>query len=45
MAVQMTIDGAYLGYFPEVTIRCYISRGDLKVLEGLPEEPPSACWR
>lgn len=35
LGVQLAIDGAYLGYFPEVTISCYISRGELKVLGGL----------
>jgi DNA-binding transcriptional LysR family regulator len=35
LGVQMTIDGAYLGYFPEVTINCHIARGELKVLTGL----------
>jgi len=35
MGVQMVIDGAYMGYFPAVTIRCYINKGELKILDGL----------
>ena len=35
LGVQLAIDGAYLGYFPEVTICCYISRGELKILDGI----------
>jgi DNA-binding transcriptional LysR family regulator len=40
MAIQLCLDGAYLGYFPEVAIRCYLSRGELKQLEGLPPRDP-----
>jgi DNA-binding transcriptional LysR family regulator len=40
LGVQLTIDGAYLGYFPDVTVSCAINHGELKVLAGLGEMPP-----
>ena len=42
MGVQLAIDGAYLGYFPEVTIRCYLAAGTLRALKGLEPGPPIA---
>jgi DNA-binding transcriptional LysR family regulator len=35
MGIQMVFDGAYLGYFPEVSISCQLSHGELRVLQGL----------
>jgi|GEM_PF-1937563 DNA-binding transcriptional LysR family regulator len=35
MRVQMAVDGVYLGYYPEVSIRCQLRHGELKVLEGI----------
>jgi DNA-binding transcriptional LysR family regulator len=35
MGIQMAFDGAYLGYFPEVSISCQLSHGELKALQGL----------
>ena len=40
MGVQLAIDGAYLGYFPEVSIRCYLGDGRLKALGGIEPGPP-----
>lgn len=40
MAVQLCLDGAYLGYFPEVAIRCHLRHDELKTLSGLPDRPP-----
>ncbi|MDP6946566.1 MAG: hypothetical protein QF464_20625, partial [Myxococcota bacterium] len=40
LGVQLVVEGAYLGYFPEVTIGCQIRHAELKVLEGLPEGRP-----
>lgn len=40
MGVQLAIDGAYLGYFPEVSIRCYLADGRLKALTGLQPGAP-----
>ena len=40
MAVQLCLDGAYLGYFPEVSIRCHLRHGELRALDGLPAAPP-----
>jgi DNA-binding transcriptional LysR family regulator len=40
LGVQLVVEGAYLGYFPEVTIGCQIRHSELKVLEGLPAGRP-----
>lgn len=39
MGVQLALDGAFLGWFPQVTIRCYLSDGRLRALEGLEPSP------
>ncbi len=40
MAIQMVFDGAYLGYFPEVSIRCQLRHKELKPLVGLDTDVP-----
>jgi len=35
MGIQLVFDGAFLGYFPEVSISCQLSHGEMKVLQGL----------
>ena len=40
LGVQLVVEGAYLGYFPEVTVGCQIRHAELKVLEGLPAGRP-----
>ena len=40
LGVPLVVEGAYLGYFPEVTIGCQIRHSELKVLEGLPVGQP-----
>ena len=40
LGVQLVVEGAYIGYFPEVTIGCQIRHMELKVLEGLPAGRP-----
>jgi DNA-binding transcriptional LysR family regulator len=40
MGVQMVMDGAFLGYYPEVSIRCHLRHGTLKELEGLAPGKP-----
>ena len=38
-AIQLVIEGAYLGYFPEVAIRCELNHDELRVLSGLHDGP------
>lgn len=40
MGVQLAIDGAYLGYFPEISVRPYLEDGRLRRLEGLRQAAP-----
>lgn len=40
MAVQLCMDGAYLGYFPEVSVRCQLNHDELRALDGLGERQP-----
>jgi DNA-binding transcriptional LysR family regulator len=40
LGVQLCVEGAYLGYFPEVAIGCQIRHSELKVLDGLPTGRP-----
>ncbi|MGE0788858.1 MAG: LysR family transcriptional regulator [Sandaracinaceae bacterium] len=35
MAVQLAIEGGYLGYFPEVSVRPHLESGSLRALDGL----------
>ena len=35
MGVHLTVEGAYLGYFPEVSVRSHLESGRLKALAGL----------
>lgn len=35
MAVELVVDGRFLGYFPDVGIRCQLNHGELRRLEGL----------
>lgn len=37
MAVQLVIEGSFLGYFPEASIRNHLREGRLRVLAGAPE--------
>jgi LysR family cyn operon transcriptional activator len=39
MAVELTLSGRFLGYFPEVTIEHHLASGDLRVLDGLDRLP------
>ena len=40
MAIQMCLDGVFLGYFPIVAIRCHLNHGELKSLQGLQDLDP-----
>ena len=40
MAIQLCMDGAYLGYFPEVSVRCQLNHDELRALDGLGERKP-----
>jgi DNA-binding transcriptional LysR family regulator len=35
MATELVVDGRFLGYFPDVGIRCQLNHGELRRLEGL----------
>ncbi len=39
MAIQMVAEGPFLGYFPQVAIRCQLNHGELCPLEG-PQDLP-----
>jgi DNA-binding transcriptional LysR family regulator len=38
-AIQMVVDGPYLGYFPRVAVRCQLNHGELRVLDRAPSGP------
>jgi DNA-binding transcriptional LysR family regulator len=40
MAIQMTVSGDFLGYFPEISIRRYLEDGSLRRLVGVKPGPP-----
>ena len=40
MAVQLAIEGAYLGYFPQVTVGCPLRHDELRILVGLAPGKP-----
>jgi DNA-binding transcriptional LysR family regulator len=42
MGIQLAIQGGYIGYFPEVSVRPYLEDGSLKALKGLRAGPPFA---
>jgi DNA-binding transcriptional LysR family regulator len=35
MAIELVVDGRFLGFFPDVGIRCQINHGELRRIEGL----------
>lgn len=39
MAIQMVVDGEFLGYFPDISIRCQLNHDELRRLDGLTELP------
>jgi DNA-binding transcriptional LysR family regulator len=39
LATQLVVDGAYLGYFPDVAIRCQLNHQELFRLQGLESGP------
>ncbi len=42
LAISLVVEGAFLGYFPQVTIGCQLRHDELKVLQG---GPPSTLFR
>lgn len=40
LAIQMVMEGAFLGVFPNVAIRCQLNHGELRALRGLELGPP-----
>jgi DNA-binding transcriptional LysR family regulator len=40
LAISLVVEGAFLGYFPQVTIGCQLRHDELMVLEGGPPAPP-----
>jgi len=40
LAISLVVEGAFLGYFPQVTIGCQLRHDELKVMKGAPAAPP-----
>jgi DNA-binding transcriptional LysR family regulator len=40
LATQLVVEGAYLGYFPDVAIRCQLNHKELFRVDGLEPGPP-----
>jgi DNA-binding transcriptional LysR family regulator len=40
MGLQLAVEGLYLGYFPEISVRPYLEDGRLRALGGLERQPP-----
>jgi DNA-binding transcriptional LysR family regulator len=40
MMIELAIEGAYLGYFPEISVRPYLADGRLRRLRGMPRATP-----
>jgi DNA-binding transcriptional LysR family regulator len=40
LGIQLAIAGAYLGYFPEISVRQHLESGALRTVRGVPPGPP-----